>query len=160
MQTRVVVTGIGLVTPIGLGRADFWSSALAGRSGIVDITRFDATPFRCRVAGEARGFQPQDYVERKMIKQTDRSTQMAIASCTMALEDAGVDLAAEDTSEIGICFANMFGGMEFAEPELYTCTFGNPAQVSAYQSIAWFYAAAQGQWSISRGFRLRQEHRR
>jgi 3-oxoacyl-(acyl-carrier-protein) synthase len=151
METRVVVTGIGLVTPIGIGRREFWSSAVEGRSGIANITRFDPAPFRCRVAGEARQFQAQEYVERKIIKQTDRSTHMAMACCAMAVDDAGLDLKTEDPSQVGICFANLFGGMEFAEPELYKCTFGNPAQVSAYQSIAWFYAAAQGQWSISRG---------
>ncbi len=145
------MTGIGLVTPIGIGRADFWSSAVEGRSGIGAITRFDAAPFHCRVAGEARQFKAEEYVGRKVIKQTDRSTHMAMACCAIALGDAGLDLEHEDTSQVGMCFANMFGGMEFAEPELYTCTFVNPAQVSAYQSIAWFYAAAQGQWSISRG---------
>jgi 3-oxoacyl-(acyl-carrier-protein) synthase len=151
MQTRVVVTGIGLVTPIGIGRREFWSSAVEGRSGIASITRFDPAPFRCRVAGEARQFRADEYVERKIIKQTDRSTHMAMACCAMAVDDAALDLEKEDSSQVGICFANVFGGMEFAEPELYTCTFCNPAQVSAYQSIAWFYAAAQGQWSISRG---------
>jgi len=150
---RVVVTGIGVVAPNGIGKQAFWRNSLSGECFIKPISRFDAGRYVCRVGGQVEGFNSADYVDRKIVKQTDRSTHMALACCRMAAEDAGLDLEREDPHEIGMYFASLFGGMEFAEPELYAQRFLRPDRVSAYQAIAWFYAATQGQWSIGTGIK-------
>lgn len=150
---RVAITGLGVVSPVGIGIADLWSHSLAGKSRVRTLTRFDPSGYACRVAGEIEDFDPARFVPAKVIKQTDRSTQMAIACCALALHDAKLCLDREDPDDVGMYFANVFGGMEFAEPELYAQWFLGPERVSAYQAIAWFYAATQGQWSLASGIR-------
>jgi len=150
---RVVVTGLGVVAPNGLGREAFWDSTQRGGSFITAIDRFDTESYSCRIGGAVAGFRAADFLPHLTIKQTDRATQMALAACQMATEDAGLDLRAEDPRQVGMYFANVFGGMEFAERELYTQSFIGSDRVSAYQSIAWFFAATQGQWSISEGIK-------
>lgn len=152
-RTRVVVTGLGVVSPAGLRHGALWTAAAERRSCIRPITRFDATTFGCRRAGELADFAAEEFVDRRVIKQTDRGTHLGMAACSIAVKDAAIDLAAIDRRELGMYFGNVFGGMEFAEPELFAQTFLGPSRVSAYQSIAWFYAATQGQWSIAHDVR-------
>lgn len=150
---RVVVTGIGVVAPNGIGRDEFWANSLANVSGVGTISRFDTSSYRCHIAGQVEPFRATDFVDRNIVKQTDRSTHMGLAACSMATEDARLDLSAEDPEQVGMYFANVFGGMEFAERELYAQHRIGPERVSAYQAIAWFFAATQGQWSISRNLK-------
>ena len=155
-ERRVVVTGLGVVAPNGLGRDAFWDSTLRGELVRVPsaIDRFDTGDYSCRVGGAVAEFRASDFLPHLTVKQTDRATHMALAACRMATEDAGLDLGAEDPRQVGMYFANVFGGMEFAEREdLYTQSFIGPDRVSAYQSIAWFFAATQGQSSISQGIK-------
>lgn len=152
-KERVVVSGIGVAAPSGLGHGALWSAAVERRSFIRPISRFDASPFRCQRAGQLEGFAADAYVDHRVLKQTDRATHLGMAACTMAVEDGGLDLAAVDRTALGMYLSNVFGGMEFAEPELYAQSFLTPSRVSAYQSIAWFYAATQGQWSIANDVR-------
>jgi 3-oxoacyl-(acyl-carrier-protein) synthase len=149
----VVVTGIGVVAPNGIGKTAFWRASVEGIRSIGPIRRFDASGHGCRVAGQVEDLSAADFVGNKVLKQTDRSTHMALACCRMATEDAALALDREDPTEIGMYFASVFGGMDFAEPELHAQTYLGPGRVSAYQSIAWFYAATQGQWSIAAGIR-------
>lgn len=153
MSTQVVITGIGVVAPTGIGKDEFWASSRAGKSGVRAIDRFDTSTYGCHIAGQVESFRATDFVERNIVKQTDRSTHMALACCGLATEDAGLDLSAEDPEQVGMYFANVFGGMEFAERELYAQHRIGPDRVSAYQAIAWFFAATQGQWSIARGLK-------
>jgi 3-oxoacyl-[acyl-carrier-protein] synthase II len=150
---RVVITGLGIIAPNGIGKDAFWSNSLRGESCIKHISHFNVSNYACRVGGRVIDFKATDFVHPKIVKQTDRSTHMAIGACQLATKDANLDLAKEDLDEVGMYFANVFGGMEFAEPELYAQAFLGPNRVSAYQAIAWFYAAAQGQWSIGSGIR-------
>ncbi len=150
-QQRVVVTGIGTVAPSGIGRHAFWRRSLAGDCFIRPITRFDASLCCSHLAGEVAEFDAASFLPPKVIKQTDRSTHMGIAAALLAAEDARLELDQEDSEQVGMFFANVFGGMEFAERELYAQTFLGPERVSAYQAIAWFYAATQGQLSIRTG---------
>ncbi|GAA4790794.1 beta-ketoacyl-[acyl-carrier-protein] synthase family protein [Lysobacter hankyongensis] len=150
---RVVVTGIGVVAPNGTGKQAFWRNSLRETSHLRALDRFPTGNHGCRIAGQVADFDAGAFIEHGVRRQTDRSTHMALASCRMATEDAGLDLAREDPQRIGMFFANTFGGMEFAEPELYNQHFVGPSRVSAYQSIAWFFAAAQGQWSIANGLK-------
>src|SRR5246127_4481864 len=91
-RNRVVVTGIGILAPNGIGIAPFWESLLAGRSGIGPITLFDATDFKSRIAGEVKNFNPLDYIEPELKpRRMARHTQLAFAASMMALRDAGLD---------------------------------------------------------------------
>ena len=152
-RVRVVITGLGVVAPTGIGRAALWQAACSETAFIGLISRFDASDYRCRVGGEATVFRSDSFVDARVEKQTDRTTHMGIAACTMAINDGELDLATTDRSRLGMYFATTFGGMQFAEPELFAQTFLSPTRVSAYQSIAWFYAATQGQWSIANDVR-------
>ncbi len=87
---RVVVTGLGVVSSIGIGREDFWKSVINGKSGISKVTSFDTTEYRCHNAGEIKDFKPEDFIDRRKINFLGRTSQMAIAAALMALEDAGL----------------------------------------------------------------------
>lgn len=152
-KRRVVVTGTGLICASGIGSKTVWERCLSGHNAIRGITRFDTKAYACKAAGEIDNFNPSTYVQPQIIQQTDRSAHLGMAACQLAAEDAGLVLKNEDPREVGMYFSNLVGGMDFAEPELYAQTFMGPSRVSAYQAIAWFYAAAQGQWSIKAGIK-------
>jgi 3-oxoacyl-[acyl-carrier-protein] synthase II len=152
-KKRVVVTGMGLICASGIGAKDVWEHCLSSHNAIRGITRFDAKAYECKAGGEIDNFDPSVYIQPQIIQQTDRSAHLGMAACQLAADDAGLDLKNEDPREVGMYFSNLVGGMEFAEPELYAQTFMGPSRVNAYQAIAWFYAAAQGQWSIKTGIK-------
>lgn len=115
MKRRVVVTGLGLITPIGTGLERFWSGLEIGRPGIRPISRFDASSFRCRVAGEVTDFEPEEFLEKKQIRRLDRYSQMAISASRMALEDAALDPEQIDRERVGVCVGSALGGVGFGE---------------------------------------------
>ena len=114
-KRRVVITGIGAVTPVGFGASGLWAGVLANRSGISEITSFDASGFRTRVAGEVRGFNASDHVSRKNLKRIDRFAAFAVASARMAVEDANFDISRHTGS--GIVMGSALGGLAFAESQ-------------------------------------------
>jgi 3-oxoacyl-[acyl-carrier-protein] synthase II len=116
-RRRVVVTGLGVISPNGIGKETFWSSIKAGKSGIKKITRFDASTYPSQVAGEVDGFDPCDYMDPKSARRMDRFTQFGVASAKMALEDARFTLNGEDPYKIGIAVGTAVGGMPFAEAQ-------------------------------------------
>ena len=150
---EAVITGVGVVAPNGVGLEEYWRSTLAGISGIDTITRFDARPYPCRLAGEAGGFDAEAHVPRKLLPQTDHMTRMSLAAAAWALDDAGVDPARCAEYEMGVCTASSAGGFEFGQRELQKLWGLGPHHVSAYQSFAWFYAVNTGQISIRHGMR-------
>lgn len=152
-KRRVVITGLGAMCASGIGMDKVWDRCLSGHNAIGAIQRFNTRRYGCKVGGELDGFDAAKYVAPQVLQQTDRSSQMGIAACQLAAEDAGLVLKNEDPNQVGIYFSNLMGGMEFAEPELYAQAFLGAGRVNAYQAIAWFYAAAQGQWSIQTGIR-------
>jgi 3-oxoacyl-(acyl-carrier-protein) synthase len=137
----------------GIGTDKVWERCLAGDNSIGEITRFDTRAYSCKAAGEIQDFRPADYLQPQIIQQTDRSAHLGMAACQLAAEEAGLALKDEDPNQVGMYFSNLVGGMDFAEPELYAQTYMGPSRVNAYQAIAWFYAAAQGQWSIKTGIK-------
>jgi act minimal PKS chain-length factor (CLF/KS beta) len=153
MTAHIVVTGLGVVAPNGLGVDDHWKATLATRSGITAMSRFDATPYPVRVAGEVAGFTPAEHVPGRLIPQTDRTTQFALAAAQWAIEDAGVDLDGLGRYDAGVITASGCGGFEFGQRELQKLWSEGPGRVSAYQSFAWFYAVNTGQLSIRHGAR-------
>lgn len=114
-KNRVVVTGIGLVTPIGIGVDGTWSAALNGKSGVGPITYFDASSFPVRIAGEVKGFDPANYIEAKEIKKMDRFIHFAIAASTMAIEDSGFRITGENAERVGVVIGSGMGGLPAIE---------------------------------------------
>jgi 3-oxoacyl-[acyl-carrier-protein] synthase II len=108
---RVVVTGIGMITPLGGTVDKTWDGVLAGRSGIGPITRFDPTGLETRIAGEVRDFEPTEYMDRKEVRRADRFAQMAVASAGQALADAKLTITAENAPRVGVTFGSGIGGV-------------------------------------------------
>jgi len=114
-ERRVVITGIGAVTPIGLGVEGLWAGLERRQSVVRAVTRFDPAPFRSRVAAEVRDFQPADFMELKRTKRLDLFGQYSVAASRLALEDAGLDLAREDRDRVGAMMGTALGGVGYAE---------------------------------------------
>ena len=153
MTSRVVVTGIGVVAPNGLGVTDYWTATCGGRSGIGRITRFDARRYPAKLAGEVSGFSAEEHLPSRLIPQTDRMTQLALVSADHALADAGVRTGDMPEFGLGVVTASSCGGFEFGQQQLQNLWSKGGQYVSAYQSFAWFYAANTGQISIRHGMR-------
>lgn len=114
---RVVVTGIGAISSIGIGAEGLWSGVKCARSGIGPITHFDASSLPCRIAAEARDFDPTPYFDAKAQRRLGRPTQFAIACSKQALADAQLDMAQEDRERVGVCVGSALGGAAFAEEQ-------------------------------------------
>ncbi|MCJ7514646.1 MAG: beta-ketoacyl-ACP synthase II [Dehalococcoidia bacterium] len=110
MKRRVVVTGAGMITPLGIGVGKSWAALCAGQSGIGPITRFDATKLKCRVAGEIKNFEPQDYMDSKFIRRFDPFIQYALAAAKMAVEDSGLKVDANNEDRVGVIMGTAVGG--------------------------------------------------
>jgi 3-oxoacyl-(acyl-carrier-protein) synthase len=153
MSRQAVITGIGVVTPAGIGLDDFWKNMVSGQSFITPITRFDTTGFTSRVAGVVANFNPREFLNPRIIAQTDRWTHFDLVSAKQAIADAQLHIDQEDPTRIGAVFAAGTGGNAYGQQQLHLCWEKGPGFVSAYQSIAWFYAASIGQVSISNNIR-------
>ena len=114
-RRRVVVTGMGAVTPLGLNVNDYWRGLIEGRSGVDRITLFDATGYPCTIAGEVKGFEPQEFIGAKEARRMARFTQMAVAATKMALDDAQLEPSAEDADRLGVLLGNGIGGLPTTE---------------------------------------------
>ncbi len=114
-NNRVVITGMGLVTPIGIGVDETWSAALNGKSGVGPITEFDASSFPVRIAGEVKGFDPANYIEAKEIKKMDRFIHFAIAAAKMAVDDSGFRITGENAERVGVVIGSGMGGLPAIE---------------------------------------------
>lgn len=152
-RTRAVVTGIGVVAPNGFGTEAWWAAVLRGESGIRPLTRFDASGYPARLAGEVPGFVAEDHVPSRLLAQTDQVTRLSLVAAEEALKDAGVDPAALPEYAAGAVTASSAGGFEFGQRELQALWSKGSQHVSAYQSFAWFYAVNTGQISIRHGLR-------
>jgi 3-oxoacyl-[acyl-carrier-protein] synthase II len=108
-RQRVVITGLGVVAPNGIGAEAFWNSLQAGRSGIRRITRFDASAFPCQIAGEVVDFHPTAYINPHEVKRLSRVSQFAVAAAKMALDDAGLEVTPANARSIGVCFGTSLG---------------------------------------------------
>ena len=117
-RRRVVVTGIGAITPIGITGTGLWDGLRAQRSAVRSLTRFDPAPFRSHNAAEVNDFVPTDHLEQKRVKRLDRFGQFSVVCAGMALDDAGIDLAVEDRERIGAMMGTALGGIAYAEGQL------------------------------------------
>lgn len=114
---RAVITGLGMVTPIGVGKNAFWQGVMSAKSAIRRATSFDPSPFRSQVAAEVSGFDPCDYLDVRRCKRLDRFAQFAVVSAKLAIEDSGLDLEKEDKSKVGAAIGSALGGIAFAESQ-------------------------------------------
>ncbi|MFL5658671.1 MAG: ketosynthase chain-length factor [Ktedonobacteraceae bacterium] len=153
MSRRAVITGIGVVAPTGIGTETYWEATKQGRNGIKRISHFDPSRYDTQLAGEVDGFKATDFIDQRLIVQTDRWTWMALAATKMALQDAGFDPAGTDPYKMSVITASSSGGNEFGQQETQNLYSKGPLFVGAYQSIAWFYAATTGQISIKYGMK-------
>jgi 3-oxoacyl-[acyl-carrier-protein] synthase II len=132
-ERRVVLTGMGVVTPIGNDVPTFWQSLTAGRSGISRFTAFDSTNFACKIAGEVRDFEPGQFFKNpKSAKRTDRFTQFAMAGAKMALADSGIDLEKVDRNRFGVMIGSGIGGLASMEEECQRLLERGPSRVSPF----------------------------
>ncbi|GIX46410.1 MAG: 3-oxoacyl-[acyl-carrier-protein] synthase 2 [Candidatus Tectimicrobiota bacterium] len=131
-RRRVVVTGVGAITPLGTGVQKSWEAILKGVSGVDRITRFDASPYPCRIAAEVRDFDPLDFIERKDVRRMDRFTQFAVASAVMAMADAGLTAADIDPERAGCLMGIGFGGMPVLEQTHATLLHEGPQRISPF----------------------------
>lgn len=151
LKNRVVITGIGAITPIGIGKEQFWESLLAGKSGIVKTSRFDASEYTAQVAGEVQGFEPTDYIDKKEAKRMDRYTQFSVAATKMALEDSGIDLENEERDRIGVIVGTGIGGIETMHSQYATLFAKGPSRISPFFIPMMIGNMAAGQTAIAFG---------
>ena len=151
-MTGLLVTGIGVVAPTGVGVEEHWSSLVRGEPAIRPIEGFDPGRYGSTLGGQVRGFVPEDHVDPRLMVQTDRWSWMSLAAATLAAADAGYD-APEDAYATSVFLASGSGGNEFSQHEIQGLWAKGPRSVGAYQSIAWFYAASTGQVSIRDGYK-------
>ncbi len=138
MRRRVVTTGIGLLTPLGLDRESSWQALLAGKSGIGPISRFDASDYSCRIAGEVRGFDAQGVMAKKDVRKTDPFTHFAVAAAHEALADAGYEINASSAERIGVYIGSGIGGLQLLEKQHAVLTTRGPRRVSLHCDSGYF----------------------
>jgi 3-oxoacyl-[acyl-carrier-protein] synthase II len=146
----VVVTGIGPVTPVGVGRDPFWEALVAGRSGIGEVTLFDASDFPVRIAGEVKDFDPGTWMEKKAARRTDRVVQLAVAAAKLAWEDAGSPTV--DPARAAVVVSTGVGGLKYMEDQIRILADRGPGRVSAFTVPAMMPNAATGTIAMELGF--------
>jgi len=147
----VVVTGVGLLSSVGIGTEATWQGILAGKSGIGPITAFDATLFSCRIAGEIQGFDPASYIEKKEIKKMGRFIQFAIAAADCATSSAGLRVDPAEAENVGVYIGSGIGGFEVIEREHQTLLEHGPRRISPFFIPATIVNLASGYVSIRTG---------
>ena len=150
-RRRVAITGIGAVTPIGSGATELWAGLRAGKSAVGPLTRFDPSIFRSRLAAQIPDFRPGDHMEAKRAKRLDRFGQLAVTSSRMALEDSGIDLAAEDRERVGAMMGTALGGIAYAEEQLGNFIKGGLREVDPLLALSVFGGAASCNVAIEFG---------
>ena len=153
MTRRVVVTGVGLVSAVGIGTQANWEALCAGQGGIGPITHFDASQFSSRIAGEVKGFDPLQFVEKRDVKKMDVFIQYAIAAAEFAVCDAGLKITPEMSSRVGVFIASGIGGFATIEREHKALIEGGPRRISPFFIPSAIINLAAGQVSIRFGAR-------
>ncbi|CAB3392644.1 beta-ketoacyl-ACP synthase II [Kyrpidia spormannii] len=151
MKRRVVVTGVGVLTPIGNSVSEFWSHLLAGRSGIRRIDRFDVSEFPTQIAGMVENFDPEAFMDRKEARRMDRFAQFAVAAVKMALEDAGLSMADTDPERVGVYIGSGIGGLHTLMEQHQILLEKGPRRVSPFLIPMMIADMASGQVSIQFG---------
>jgi 3-oxoacyl-[acyl-carrier-protein] synthase II len=151
LKRRVVVTGVGLVSPLGIGTQTTWDGILGGRSGVAPITLFDASRHSTRIGAEVKGFDPLNWVEKKDVKKMDRFIQFAVAAAEFAMKDSGLTVSASNAERVGVYVGSGIGGFATIEKEHEALLKGGPRKVSPFFIPAAIANLASGWVSIRTG---------
>jgi 3-oxoacyl-[acyl-carrier-protein] synthase II len=151
VNRRVVITGVGLVSSLGIGTQPTWDGICQGRSGVVPITKFDASAFACRIAGEVQGFDPLQYFEKKEVKKVDPFIQYAVAASQFAVADARLVVGPENATRVGVFIGSGIGGFGTIENEHTSLMEGGPRKVSPFFIPSAIINLAAGHVSIRFG---------
>lgn len=150
---RVVITGMGAVTPFGVGVDPFWDGLVQGRSGIRSVTLFDTTQFDVRIGGEIPSYQPEAYIDRKLVKRLDRFSCLAMTATEEAVRSSGLNISSEDARRVAVIFGSGIGGMNELEEQFTRLAEKGPGKVSAFTIPKLMVNAASGNISIQYGAR-------
>lgn len=151
MPKRVVITGMGIISPVGTGKDLFWESLVQGKSGISRITRFDISDYPTKIGGEVKDFNPNDYMDKKEARRMDRFTQFAVAAASLSLKDSGLDLEREDLDRVGVVLGTGIGGTETFEEQHRVLLDKGPGRVSPFFVPMMIGNMGAGQVSIQFG---------
>lgn len=153
MKRRVVISGVGALTPIGNNAQDFWGSVQAGKSGIDLIKAIEVPMYNCQVAAEVKGFDPSNYLSKKQLRKTDRFVQFAIMTAGMALEDSGIKMEAEDPHDVGVLIGSGIGGLHTIEEQCQIMLKKGADRVSPFLIPMLIVNMASGMVSIQYGLK-------
>ncbi len=151
MHRRVVITGLGAVTPLGLTVPELWDNLLKGVSGVAPITHFDTSDFAVKIAAEVKGFDPENYLGKKEVRCTDRFVQLAVAAARMAVDDASLIIDKDNAEEIGVYIGSGVGGIGTVEEQAKVLSERGPSRVSPFMVPMMIADMAAGQVSITLG---------
>jgi len=148
VRRRVVITGVGVVSPLGLDAPSTWEALSAGKSGIGPITKFDVSAFSCRIGGEVRGFDPENYIDRKEVKKMDTFIHFAIAASREAMTDSGLKIDSQNDERVGVYIGSGIGGMPLFEETHKLYLEKGPRRISPFFIPGMIVNLAAGQVSI------------
>ena len=149
MDRRVVITGCGVISPIGIGIEDFWNSLASGKSGVSRVSSFDASQFSTQICAEVKNFEPEKYIDKKKIRKMDRFTQLASAAAKIAIEDAKLDIKREDPFRVGVIVGSGIGGIATVAQEHRTLLEKGPRRVSPFMIPMLITNIAAGEIAIA-----------
>jgi 3-oxoacyl-[acyl-carrier-protein] synthase II len=152
-RRRVVVTGLGIVSPVGIGVPEAWQNIVAGRSGITRITRFDPSAFSSQIAGEVKGFEPAKYLSAKEVRRFDTFIHYGLAAGMEAIKDSGLDLGREPLEQIGVCIGSGIGGLPLIEDTHNAFLAGGPRKITPFFVPGSIINLISGQLSIMYGLK-------
>lgn len=153
MSERVAITGVGIVSPCGLKKETFWANLKRGESFVDEVTRFDASNYPSRIAGQVHELDHYTHLSGRLLKKIDVFSHMALVASEQAIKDSKMDLDNIDKNRVGVFMGNALGGWLFAETELRDMYIEGREGISPYMASAWFPAAPQGQVTIYYGFK-------
>ncbi|WP_026174345.1 beta-ketoacyl-ACP synthase II [Effusibacillus pohliae] len=148
MRRRVVVTGMGVISPVGNTVSAFWESLVAGKSGVGRVTRFDASEYPCQIAAEVKDFNPEDYIDKREARRMDRFAQYAVAAAKMAMEDSKLQITEENAERVGVYVGSGIGGLETLMEQYQILLEKGPRRVSPFFIPMMIGDMATGQISI------------
>jgi 3-oxoacyl-[acyl-carrier-protein] synthase II len=152
-RRRVVVTGLGIVSPVGVGVPEAWSSILAGKSGITRITRFDPSSLTSHIAGEVKGFDPANYISAKEVRRFDTFIHYGLAAAIESIKDSGLDFDREQREQVGVCIGSGIGGLPLIEETHKAVLAGGPRKISPFFIPGSIINLIAGQLSIMYGLK-------
>jgi 3-oxoacyl-[acyl-carrier-protein] synthase II len=152
-RRRVVVTGLGIVCPVGIGVPEAWKSILAGQSGITRISRFDPSAFSSQIAGEVKGFEPAKYLSAKEVRRFDTFIHYGLAAGIEAIKDSGLDFEREAREQIGVCIGSGIGGLPLIEDTHNAYLAGGPRKITPFFVPGSIINLISGQLSIMYGLK-------